>query len=172
MANWVRDTPWRQGHVLSNEAVEALRLSASEASECLALVISHDCDLAASPEPEPLVEIIVGRRIAAEDGNHTYAKNARRLHVTFQQGEKTVVGELLATSKATVSKSELAAFEPRSDLSLTAQAKSILQRWLAARYRRSAFADEFVKRLDDAGLGDRLARIVKPSGSHIRGIFF
>ena len=34
--------------------------------------------------------------------------------------------------------------------------RTILQRWLAARYRRPAFPDEFDRRLDETGLRDRL----------------
>lgn len=49
---------------------------------------------------------------------------------------------------------------------------NILQRWLAARYRRSAFPDEFNKRLKDMDLDNQLSKILRPHGSFIPAIFF
>ena len=48
MAEWGRDTPWRQGHALTSKSSAALGLVPAEAADSkLAIVISHDCDLAA-----------------------------------------------------------------------------------------------------------------------------
>ena len=40
-------------------------------------------NLAQDPEAEPLVEIIVAKRIEKADGNYTHAKNSRRLQFCF-----------------------------------------------------------------------------------------
>ena len=81
MAAWDRDTPWRQGHVLTSESSVALGLvPADHAESAFTVVISHDCDLAQSPEAEPLVEVILAKRIGAPNGNFTHAKNSRRRH--------------------------------------------------------------------------------------------
>ena len=71
-ATWTRDTPWRQGHVLTAEAIQALGLSHPETpdSTCV-VVISHDCDLANDAlQIEPDVEVIVGRHLPKGDGNY------------------------------------------------------------------------------------------------------
>jgi hypothetical protein len=47
-----------------------------------------------------------------------------------------------------------------------------LQSWLAARYRRAAFPDEFERRLSDGGAKNRLAKILASSGAYIRALFF
>jgi hypothetical protein len=48
-----------------------------------------------------------------------------------------------------------------------------LQRWLAARYDRTAFPDEFDRRLkDETGLADALARAFKETGEYIPAVFF
>ena len=47
-----------------------------------------------------------------------------------------------------------------------------MQNWLAARYRRAAFPDEFDRRLLTTGLRNRLAQILKPLGTHIAALFF
>ena len=60
MAEWGLDTPWRQGHTLTSKSSVALGLIPAEAADSkLAIVISHDCDLAQPPGSESQVEIIV-----------------------------------------------------------------------------------------------------------------
>ena len=51
--------------------------------------------------------------------------------------------------------------------------KSVLQRWLAVRYRRAAFADEFVERLRrTTDIEKRLAKILEPLGKYLIAVFF
>jgi hypothetical protein len=173
MGLWTRGTPWRQGHVLPVDAATTLGLcDDGSAKDCLALVVSHDCDLACSPDQEANVEVIVGRCIEKVDGNFTHSKNPRRLHLEFRQSGDGLAGEFLATAKRLVSKAALADVPPRSDLELAPQDLGILQHWLAVRYRRAAFSEEFERRLTGAKLDERLAKIVGASGPHIRAIFF
>ncbi len=66
MAEWTRDTPWRQGHLLGADAISALGLSHPFVPENTAVVVAtHDCDLAQVPKGEPCVEVILGRAISA-----------------------------------------------------------------------------------------------------------
>ncbi len=143
MVEWARDTPWRQGHLLPADATTALGVaSAEQRSDMVAVLVSHDCDLAQSPDIEPDVEIIMGRRLTAIDGNYSHAKNARRLHLPFSAGKERLAAELLANGKRRIAKSDLAAFTPLLSIQLDPNERAILQRWLAARYRRPAFPDE------------------------------
>ncbi len=172
MAVWGRDIPWRQGHVLPDDAVKAFGLSTDTTTSVLAIVVSHDCDLAQDPSVEPRAEIIVGHRIATADGNFTYAKNARRLHLTFSGGGEHLTADLVASCKSTVVKDQLAEYEPVENVKLTLIEGNILQRWLAARYRRAAFPDEFDRRLERTGIRDRLGKILKSAGTSIAAIYF
>jgi hypothetical protein len=173
MSTWERDTPWRQGHVVPNGAAKALGLISKDSpDDTIAVVVSHDCDLAQLPNTEPDVEVIVGHRIEAVDGNFTYGKNARRLHLAFSGTTDRLTVNLFANHKMPVEKEKLAEYPPVETLRLTATELTILQRWLAARYRRSAFADEFERRLEDTGLRDRLGRILKSFGALISAIYF
>jgi hypothetical protein len=146
MAVWARDTPWRQGHVLSSEATRAL-VGETRSADTRVVVISHDCDLAQDEAIEPSVEVLVGRQIPSADGNYSYAKNARRLHLTLTGGGEHIVVDLVAGSKNSILKQDLAEHQPEAALLMTGAEREILQRWLAARYRRSAFPDEFNRRL-------------------------
>jgi hypothetical protein len=172
VARWGRDTPWRQGHIVPDDGAKALGLLSDTGHTKVAIVVSHDCDLAQDPSVEPLVEVIVGDRIGAADGNFSYAKNARRLHLTFSGGSEHFTVELLARFKIAIKKEELVEYEPAETTKLTVAEHAILQRWLAARYRRAAFPDEFDKRLGETGLRDRLDKILKSTGSSISAIYF
>jgi hypothetical protein len=172
MSEWGRNTPWRQGHALTSKSSVALGLVAEEAADSkLALVISHDCDLAQLPGSEPQVEIIMARRIDAGDGNCTHAKNARRLHLPYKISGQTTWWELSAPSKILISKDALADHVPHDDALLDGKTKAILRKWLGSRYNRGSFADEFVERLGKH-IGDRITKIVKPAGNHIIAVFF
>lgn len=81
MAEWNRNTPWRQGHLLSQDAITTLGLRhAARSEQTVVIVASHDCDLAQAPEGEPKIEIVIGCLVTDKDGNCTHAKNARKLH--------------------------------------------------------------------------------------------
>jgi hypothetical protein len=170
------DTPWRQGHLLGNDAIEVLGLhSAVAPDQTLVIVASHDCDLAQAPKGEPVVEVIVGRLILVtdKDGNCTNAKNARKLHVEFA-GAAVFWAEFEATAKLSIEKCSLNDFVPRPGADLSPENQAIFQMWLASRYRRSAFPDEFERRLTskEFKLHEKIAKAVKPHGELIAGVFF
>ena len=174
MAEWTRDTPWRQGHLLGNDAIEALGLHHAVApDQTLVIVASHDCDLAQSPEGEPIVEVVVGRVATDKDGNCTHAKNARKLHVEFA-GAAVFWAEFEATAKLSIKKRALNDFVPRPEAHLSPEDHAIFQIWLASRYRRSAFPNEFERRLTSKAfkLHEKIAKAVKPHGELIAGVFF
>jgi hypothetical protein len=172
MAEWTRNTPWRQGHLLSKESAAALGLiHTTHPDDTIVIVASHDCDLTQLPEKEPQVEVIVGRRITVLDGNNTHAKSSRTLHIEFQ-GAAGIRSEFVITEKRNVLKTALADHAPTSDARLSPSDLATFQLWLASRYRRSAFPDEFENRLKEAGLHEKIANVLRPSGDLIIAIFF
>jgi hypothetical protein len=172
MPSWGRNTPWRQGNALSDDAAKAAGLPAEPIGEVVAIVVSHNCDLAQTPSLEPDVEVIVGQKIPRADGNFTCAKNARRLHLTFSGSTEHLIVDLIAGRKIPIAKDLLVGYDPVPTLRLTSAEHAILQRWLAARYRRPAFSDEFDARLKRTGLLDEFRKIMKSSGAFIAAIFF
>ena len=174
MTEWNRDTPWRQGHLLCNDAIEALGLRHALApDQTLVIIASHDCDLAQDPEWEPVVEVVIGRLVTDKDGNCTHAKNARKLHVDFA-GAAVLWAEFEATAKVSINKRAINKFAPRPDARLPPANQAVFQMWLASRYRRSAFPDEFERRLTarEFKLHEKIAKTVKPHGELIAGVFF
>lgn len=171
METWSRATPWRQGKFLSKATATELGLSTSE-PDCLVVVASHDCDLTQPPESEPCVEVVVGKEItdAQFNGNFANGKNARKLHLPIVSSEKPYI-ELEALKKASIPKVNLLGHTP-SDVHLSKSDKVTFQRWLASRYRRSAFPDEFEQRLTTHKLDRKIADAGKKLGSDIAAIYF
>ncbi len=173
-AIWTRDTPWRQGHVLTAEAIQALGLFHPETpdSTCV-VVISHDCDLANDAlQIEPDVEIIVGRHLPKGDGNYFWAKAPRTLHIDVLQNDIAAVVELVATAKRFIPKQALAAFSPDAAYSFPGKSLSALRSWLGIRYNRAAFPDPFVDRLSQSKVDKRLAKIIEPVGNLLSAVYF
>jgi hypothetical protein len=143
---WHRDTLWRQGSVLLSKNFQTVILS--DASDIdLAVAISHDCDIANDNlDAEPAVEFILARIIEREDGNCTYGKNPRTLHLRYEHEGKPIILELVASRKVKIAKTILEAIQPDETYILTS-ARQVLQSWLAIRYRRHALPNSLVERL-------------------------
>ncbi len=174
MAEWSRNNAWRQGHVIPQDLARKLELVGPEDVDTrLAVVITHDCDIAQSAGAEPDLEIIVGQVVAQLDGNCTHAKSARKLHLPFKTESGEVFVELIANAKESLPKSHFIEMAPNPDLKLTPDRRNILQHWLALRYRRAAFPDAFDQRFDrQTKLKGKLSAILKPLGEHITAVFF
>jgi len=174
MAIWSRNTPWRQGHIFTADAIQAFGLAHPERpdSTCV-VVISHDCDLASDDlQIEPSVEVIVGRYIPEGNGNYFWAKAPRTLHVNVRRNDTEVVVELVATAKRLIPKQELAAFSPDDAYLFPCNFLSALRSWLGVRYNRAAFSDPFVDRLSQSKVSTLLAQIIKPVGNLLSAVYF
>lgn len=174
MTKWTRDTPWRQGHLLPRQMLLDHKIfPESELDTALAIIATHDCDLTQSIELEPLVEIILGHKIATLDGNYTWTKNARTLHIELH-GNTPLFAAFYSGTKISIEKAKLTEYSPQTNLQLSVQGKSTLQRWLTLRYRRAAFPDEFERRLKDKQfkLAEKISKALKPHGPHITAMFF
>lgn len=173
MQVWDRSTPWRQGHILPTAALKALDIPQSVPKDSArAVVITHDCDLVNEPLREPQVELIIGHTVDSANGTYTHAKVARTLHLEFENAGGTVILELCAKNKRLLDKTALAGYTPDTTYTLSAENLSILQHWLAARYRRAAFPDKFEACLAKHKLNDALVKVVKPLGAMIRAVYF
>jgi hypothetical protein len=175
VAQWLHDTPWRQGHVLTEQAAKALNLVHSAAPESTRIIIvSHDCDLAQDPSIEPCCEAVIGRTIDSQDGNYAEAKSVRRLHLECSAGSKRTVVDLEIQQKISIRKENLADHIPDQAIRLSRREKTILKAWLAARYSRPSFPDEFDKRLthDARKTYEKFVRIFKRHSNSLVAVYF
>jgi hypothetical protein len=105
-------------------------------------------------------------------GSITHAKEARRLHlgVTNVNSGDLRFAEFRATDKLQIPKENLAEYSPSSESFLATKELQIMRRWLAARYRRHAFSDEFEQRFDK--VEKKFRDILKHSSTHLRAVLF
>ena len=172
MPEWSRNTSWRQGCLLTDEAVSSIGILHPESPDLTVVIIAtHDCDLTQLPDREPVIEVVVGRKVQKLEGNSTHAKNSRTLHIEFESNEP-LLAEFSSTEKRTIPKNVLVNYEPDINARLSPTAKATFQMWLASRYRRSAFPDAFENRLKEAKLHEKIAKAVKPFGNMITAVFF
>jgi hypothetical protein len=174
MVEWQRSTPWRQGSILNRRMLSSCDRTSADLPEGIdvAIVVSHDCDIAADPGVEPGIEVIPINFVTKENGSLTHAKNPRRLHLNLTRrstGEQ-YFGEFKATDKYQIPKEQFAGLLPSEEYMLAPEELEILRRWLAARYRRHAFSDEFEKRFKK--VEQKLREILMPSSNHLRAILF
>jgi len=131
------------------------------------MVITHDCDCVTDEESEPLLEVMIGTEIGKADGNFSYAKSTRKLHLKLSGCDKSI--ELIARTRASIPKSAVADIEPAGGWTITDEEKRILRRWLGARYDRPSFPNELVHRIRPVQSTFREA--AKADGADIIGIF-
>jgi hypothetical protein len=113
-----------------------------------AVAISHDCDIANDDlDIEPMVEFIFVHFKDKADGNCTFGKNSRKLHLNCVYQGKPNVLELIASQKTKISKNILKNIDPNPDYEMRSSG-DVLQSWLAARYRRHALPNSLVDRLN------------------------
>lgn len=136
-----RNTHWRQGQILCNEGAERIEADIDHHEACF-VIVSHDCDLSSADDTEPVVEVIRAVRIDRLDGNFTYAKNPRKLHVQCATSGECFA--LAPQNKLPVPRENLAGFRQCPNrLGIRSEDLTTLKEWLASRYARSAFPDNF-----------------------------
>jgi len=173
---------WRQGSILRDDDLFLCRapdrISARDMTGAIGVVVSQSCDLThAVLEGEPVVEILVGH--PAEDdvaarkrGNCSGGKHPRCLHMTVQmhdEGERWF--EFTPWSRVAVDRSVLVGRRPDADRFISPSDMLVLTNWLAQRYIRAAFPDDFNALLDGARSSQRklYARLSSAvSGLHAR----
>ena len=174
-SGWSRISEWRQGTVLSNETADILGLRHQKFPEdtCV-VVISHDCDIANDDlKAEPNVEVIVGRRISAPSPGYARTRSPRTLHLEVEHNGVPAAVELVAIAKTHVAKRTLADVGPDLRYRLSASGLYILRHWLAVRYNRAAFPEEFERRIKkEVDVAERIEKIVRECDPPISTVFF
>lgn len=142
-------TPWRQGHLLTPESTKALGLGRTDDGEFVAVVVSHDCDI--HNKKERFVEVIVGKVLARLDKQFERARSPRQLHMSApasngSDADRNV--ELRHEDLVRVPTKDFFDTAHRDDqYGIDPTEKRALKQWLAARYGRPAFPDDFERYL-------------------------
>jgi hypothetical protein len=109
-------------------------------------VVRQDCDIVASEDREPYVELLMASTKATECPDYQKGKNPRWLHLPYDAG----VLEFSIHNRFRVAKGDFAEAGRDADIPLDDSSRDHLRRWLGRRYLRSAFPDAFNERLSSA----------------------
>lgn len=138
---------WRQGDIVPSAARSAVRseIDVELSDDDCCIIASQSCDvLCPDFAVEPAVELVIARPIAGEaNGNYTFSKNARRLHIPVMVNNEARIYEARASERRAVSRHLLARYAPDVHRRLSAETTEQVVQWLVSRYRRKAFPDEF-----------------------------
>lgn len=165
-----RNTPWRQGHVIAPEEWQAAGLGPLQENH-FAVVVTHDCDIAAELDVEPAIELIIARLVDKLEGNYAASKNARKLHLPYLYKDQPIVLELAHRARIAIDKKKLESLKP-AGWPTSAADKKTLQRWLGARYHRPAFPNKFEERLRAEKLDEKIAKALDAAGTWIDALLF
>lgn len=163
----------RQGNLIpATLTLELLKKSSfkpvSELSEEESLfVLSQDCDIVhLRVDEEPYIEFLLCHKIEKQDGNLLNGKNPRRLHLI----ESGSIYEFYIINRVMIQKSELDNFNFESLESFNEDNIRIIKKWVARRYTRSAFPDNFNRRLFSSNKYKKIAS--KQISEQISHVFF
>lgn len=167
-----RGTKWRQGALLSSESCHKLGIFETESKGGHAIVITHDCDI--PNDKEKFVELLTGNNIDQANSNYTAAKNIRLLHIRYdciETSQEFIIE--LDRSLVRVDKNEFSSLAVQNEnFQLSSDEKTMLKQWLAARYSRPAFPDEFQSRFNKKKFEKIMIKEFKPVNNYLVGVFF
>jgi hypothetical protein len=167
------DHRWRQGSVFPADVAAGIAVEARVqpwGADDLVLVISQDCDvLNSSLELEPNVEVHFARAISAEgrDGRYANGRNPRALQFSSAASSVSQLYSVSIHQKFYTPRTALLNGIPR--FQLEPAVVSLIGRWTAKRYDRSAFPDAFNRRCRPAR--NRVERLLEANGHLVSGVF-
>jgi hypothetical protein len=137
---------WRQGDLVAREKVEELNKASvdrrlDESPEMRLIVLSQDCDIVRDPKDEPFIELIAAQPILQK--KHSTWQNPRLLHISYAG----LLLEVNIHDRFRVKKIALAGHQPDEKMIPSQDERGILRQWVASRYIRPAFPDEFNRRI-------------------------
>jgi hypothetical protein len=154
---------WRQGDFV--EPIDFAALEIDWADSVRAIVISHSCDLAGVDETT--AELLVGE--ITEHQQYANGHSIKWLDLRATSPDKQEIVRFNINSRKQIERSKLLPLAPSAS-KIFASELSILKLWLAQRYNRAEFPDEFNKRLEVCA--DFEKKWAKKHSSALSGVYF
>jgi hypothetical protein len=135
----------------------------------LVIVVSHDCEVCQPTlSKEPSVDLIVVRVLdRGVDGGLTLGKHPRILEFQAEFDGRSLTGRVSAAERWLAPRERLVTTGPSGHLRTTPA--NLIPMWLAGRYIREAFPDEFNRRWSPIG-GD-LKRVLGDQAADLAAIY-
>ena len=179
----LRGHGWRQGSVLPSALMGAARDAGSHQHptavnvelEDWGVVVSHTCDVqnrAPKLDNEPTVEVLVVRKCDGKpDSRETHGKVSRRIHFEGQRAGETVNLTASAHDRFKIDRLLLAFHPPDTERVVEHRTLQTLVGWIAKRYQRQAFPDEFDAGIIAAKAKDKINRFLSDNAKELLGVF-
>lgn len=171
---------WRQGSVIRKLDLSTIAELAKidNIDETVVILISQSCDIASNNnKEEPYIEVLVCKTIDRPNGNFTFNKNPRKIHVELlhrtsnSDVNSSLFVESLAFRKVLVPKESFIDKVPDDDLIIGEEQLNHLKNWLSARYTRPALPTEFNNRVDAIDKKDKRKKKAKNLNRHLSGLY-
>jgi hypothetical protein len=171
------ENKWRQGACFELGSYQKLKkllhpTHQKKSGEFFYIVLTHDCSIVSDDfDKEPMVEYIAARLVCKPVPEFMGIKNNRKLHLPCKFNGEDRYAELLIYQRQFFDRKQLLNFSPCKHINLKPETVKQLARWVALRYTRAAFPDNFNNRLQAISkkLNDRFK---KPINEHVNSIWF
>ena len=162
-SNYFKIKSWRQGILISEKStIQTLldnscgyMLDVSQVPEIL-MIISQSCDILHDKvEDEPYIEFLAGYIFKKEDRNLFNGKNPRRLQVIHDKKILSfAIHDILRVPKDVFER-----VDPKPASIIMERDKiNLIANWVAKRYVRAAFPDEFNRRIKEAKKAEKASK--------------
>ena len=159
----VKDNGWRQGSFLPSAMALSLATEHGFKDATHAVVVSQDCDVTCQElEIEPFAEILFLDPLPSLNPGMTDGKSSRMLHLDAFQGIEQKCFKARPWNQARIPRELLASTRPNEALVIKPGTLRGLARWLAGRYTRTGFPDEFNNRIEK--IEEDLKKLMKREG--------
>jgi hypothetical protein len=144
---------WRQGSVVSDELFQQLSTrnnfpKVTDVSYSVLVVVSQDCDVCnSSYEKEPWVELLLAQPVAKPIWSLLNGNHPRQIQFEVVDDKNKMFFESSIHDKFRIDRRELSKYSPQSTLGLTQETVRDVKHWLARRYVREGFPNEFERRI-------------------------
>jgi hypothetical protein len=171
----VKQLGWRQGSILPPELFQEVSIATHlefYEGKAYPIVISQDCDVVHhSYSDEPFIEIIRATFVERSDGSLQSAKSYRKLHLELVATDSHKPFQLSIHERGLIDRRLLEKYGPSKDLTVLPDDIRLLANWIAQRYRRDSFPDEFMRRISEKKGKKRFKTLLEKQGILITGIF-
>lgn len=164
---------WRQGDLIApDDAVKLGMIKPTQRDTHRVLVFSHSCDVANSEDVEPNVEVMIGIIVQENEATSQNGHSIRTLHLGATGEQTTEWAQYRITDRVEIKKAVMLNCQPWAERRCSTEQRATLRRWLAQRYSRSEFPDDFITWLNDSGVDNRFEKLGKQYSASLVGIYF
>ena len=143
----IKDKGWAFGAIFSSVSAPNIADSIDsdhQTDSGLFVSVTHDCSIIlASLDAEPYIEYLSLEEVHALDGNCTYAKSVRKLHLEICVDDEIKFFELSMGKRGFAPRRAIESSNIERTTFLPEKSLTTLKRWLSNRYSSQAFPDKF-----------------------------